>query len=94
MESTACGSEVEVGKDLDYLFTPKGIAIYGASDDVTKIGGRPLQFLLKYGYAGAIYPINRKAATVQGLPSFANASDLPTAPELVVIAVPPTAVPR
>jgi acetate---CoA ligase (ADP-forming) len=96
MLSTVTGAEfeLEVGQDLDYLFKPNGIAIYGASDDVTKIGGRPLQFLLKYGYAGAIYPINNKAATVQGLPSFANASELPSVPELVVIAVPPNSVPQ
>eukprot|EP01036_Dinobryon_divergens_P014310 gene14310-19325_t len=37
---------------MDALFKPRSIAIFGASDDVTKIGGRPLQFLLKYGYAG------------------------------------------
>lgn len=85
--------EHEVGVGLDFLFTPSSIAIYGASEDVTKIGGRPLQFLLKYGYAGAIYPINRKAATVQGIPAFTSASALPTAPELVVVAVPPSSVP-
>jgi len=83
---------MDVGDGLDALFTPRTIAIYGASDDVTKIGGRPLQFLLKYGYQGAIFPINRKAATVQGLPTYANAAALPEAPELVVVAVPPGSV--
>ena len=87
------GERPDAGAGLDFLFTPNGIAIYGASDDVTKIGGRPLQFLLKYGYAGAIYPINRKAATVQGLPAYTSAAELPAAPELVVIAVPPDSVP-
>jgi len=37
----------EVGRGLEALFQPRSIAIVGASDDVTKIGGRPLQFLLK-----------------------------------------------
>lgn len=83
---------MDVGDGLDALFAPSAIAIYGASDDVTKIGGRPLQFLLKYGYLGAIFPINRKAATVQGLPAYANAAALPEAPELVVVAVPPDSV--
>ncbi len=83
----------DLGFDLDYLFSPTGIAIYGASDDVTKIGGRPLQFLLKYGYKGAIYPINRKAATIQGLPAYPNVAATPEAPELAVIAVPPDSVP-
>lgn len=83
---------VEVGRGLDALFSPRSIAILGASDDVTKIGGRPLQFLRKYGYAGRIYPVNRKAGVVQTLQAHASVADLPEAPELAVIAVPPEGV--
>ena len=83
---------VEVGRGLDALFQPRSIAIFGASEDVTKIGGRPLQFLLKYGYRGAIYPINRKGGTVQSLQAYASVADLPEAPELAVMAVPPESV--
>jgi acyl-CoA synthetase (NDP forming) len=83
---------VEVGRGLDALFQPRSIAIFGASEDVTKIGGRPLQFLQKYGYRGAIYPINRKGGTVQSLQAYASVADLPEAPELAVMAVPPESV--
>lgn len=83
---------VEVGRGLDAFFQPRSIAIFGASDDVTKIGGRPLQFLRKYGYRGAIYPINRKGGTVQSLQAYASLADLPEAPELAVMAVPPESV--
>lgn len=84
----------EVGAGLEALFAPHAIAVIGASDDVTKIGGRPLQFLLKYGFAGGIYPVNRKGGTVQGLAAYAGVADLPEAPALAVIAVPPQAVPE
>lgn len=84
--------DVEVGRGLESLFKPRSIAIFGASDDVTKIGGRPLQFLQKYGYRGAIYPVNRKGGTVQSLPAYASVADLPQVPELAVMAVPPEAV--
>jgi acyl-CoA synthetase (NDP forming) len=83
---------VQVGRGLDALFQPRSIAIFGASEDVTKIGGRPLQFLQKYGYRGAIYPINRKGGTVQSLQAYASMADLPEAPELAVMAVPPESV--
>ncbi len=83
---------VEVGRGIDALFSPRSIAIFGASDDVTKIGGRPLQFLLKYGYAGGIYPINRKGGLVQSLPAYASVDDVPEVPELAVVAVPPAGV--
>ena len=85
------GPEVPVGQGLAALFQPRSIAIVGASDDVTKIGGRPVQFLLKYGFAGAIYPINRKGGTVQSLPAFATVADCPQVPDLAVVAVPPEA---
>ena len=85
-------SVVEVGRGMDALFEPRSIAIFGASDDVTKIGGRPLQFLQKYGYVGGIYPINRKAGLVQSLPAYANLDDVREVPELAVIAVPPAGV--
>ncbi|MNQ01199.1 succinyl-CoA synthetase subunit alpha [compost metagenome] len=83
---------VEVGRGMDALFEPRSIAIFGASDDVTKIGGRPLQFLQKYGYAGGIYPINRKAGLVQSLPAYATLDEVPEVPELAVVAVPPAGV--
>ncbi|MDP9895712.1 acyl-CoA synthetase (NDP forming) [Variovorax boronicumulans] len=83
---------VEVGRGMDALFKPRSIAIFGASDDVTKIGGRPLQFLQKYGYAGGIYPVNRKAGLVQSLPAYASLDDVPEVPELAVVAVPPAGV--
>ncbi len=87
-------TDLDVGRGLDALFGPRAIAVIGASDDVTKIGGRPLQFLQKYGYAGAVWPVNRKGGTVQSLPAFASVADLPGTPDLAVIAVPPDAVPR
>jgi acetate---CoA ligase (ADP-forming) len=85
---------IDVGRGLEALFKPRSIAIFGASDDVTKIGGRPVQFLQKYGFRGTIYPINRKAGTLQSLPAFASLADLPEVPDLAVVAVPPEGVPE
>ncbi|MBU4609399.1 acetate--CoA ligase family protein [Achromobacter sp. GG226] len=76
------------GTGLDAFFDAKGIAIVGASGDITKIGGRPVHLLKKYGYAGPIYPINPKADEVQGLTSYASVRDTPTAPDMAILAVP------
>jgi acyl-CoA synthetase (NDP forming) len=86
-------SEVQAapGKGLDALFEATSIAVVGASDDITKIGGRPVQLLRKYGYAGAIYPINPKAGTIQGLQAYASVLDTPCAPDLAILAVPAAA---
>lgn len=76
------------GAGLDAFFKADGVAVIGASDDITKIGGRPVQLLRKYGYAGAIYPINPKGGSIQGLPAYTSILDTPTAPELAILAVP------
>jgi len=76
------------GTGLDAFFKADGVAVIGASDDITKIGGRPVQLLRKYGYAGPIYPINPKGGTLQGLQAYASILDTPTAPELAILAVP------
>jgi acyl-CoA synthetase (NDP forming) len=66
---------------------PESIAVVGASDNPHKVGGRPLLYLQRYGYRGAIYPINPARASVQGLRSFATIEQTPRPPELAVIAV-------
>lgn len=70
------------------LFEPRSIAVYGASSDPTKIGGRPLDFLKSSGFDGPVYPINPKAAQIQGLPAFATVSAVPGPVDLAIVAVP------
>lgn len=78
---------MRAGEGLDALLQPRSIAIVGASQDPSKIGGRPLELLRKYGYAGTIYPVNPKAGEVQGLKAYASIADVPYAPDLAIIAV-------
>ena len=73
---------------LDALLRPRGIAIIGASDDPTRIGGRPLAYLKARGFAGRIMPVNPNRPTVQGLPAFADVAGLPEAPEAAIVAIP------
>nr|WP_230980341.1 acetate--CoA ligase family protein [Oryzicola mucosus] len=77
-----------MGRGLEAIFSPRSIAIVGASQDASKIGGRPLQLLQKYGYAGTIFPVNKSGGTVQSLPAFQSIEALPETPDLAVIAVP------
>ena len=62
---------------LDPLFRPRSIAIVGASEDVVKINGRLLKFLLDKGYAGGIFPVNPKYGTLAGLPCYPSVSAVP-----------------
>ncbi|MFN3687151.1 acetate--CoA ligase family protein [Salinarimonas sp.] len=73
---------------LASLVAPRSVAILGASDDPTRIGGRPIAYLREGGFRGAIYPVNPKRERVQGLPAFARLADLPEAPEAAIVALP------
>jgi acyl-CoA synthetase (NDP forming) len=66
---------------------PQSIAIVGASDNPHKVGGRPILYMKRYGFRGAIYPINPGRAEVQGLKAYKSIGEVPTAPDLAVIAV-------
>ncbi|HWK66869.1 MAG TPA: acetate--CoA ligase family protein [Rhizobiaceae bacterium] len=84
---------MRLGEGLEAIFEPRSIVIVGASQDPTKIGGRPVELLQKYGFAGNIYPVNPRASEVQGLKAFASVLEIPDAADLAVIAVPAEAAP-
>jgi acyl-CoA synthetase (NDP forming) len=73
---------------LSAVFRPRAIAVVGASDDPVKIGGRPLAFLLRHGYAGRVFPVNPARATVQGLPAFPSIGAIPEPVDLAIVVVP------
>jgi acyl-CoA synthetase (NDP forming) len=72
---------------MSCLFTPASVAIVGASADPTKLNGRPITYLRKNGYKGRIFPINPRYSTIGDLPCYADASDLPEAPDLGLVLV-------
>ncbi|HZG31059.1 MAG TPA: acetate--CoA ligase family protein [Ensifer sp.] len=73
---------------LDKLINPRSVAVVGASDDPVRISGRPLAYLKKHGFAGAIYPINPNREVVQGVKAYPSLMDLPEAPDAAIIAIP------
>jgi acyl-CoA synthetase (NDP forming) len=70
------------------MLRPRSIAVLGASNDPTRIGGRPISYMLSQKYAGAILPVNPNRAEVQGLPAYASVADLPSVPDAAIVAVP------
>jgi acyl-CoA synthetase (NDP forming) len=65
----------------------------GASREPDRIGGRILARLLEH-YAGEIFPVNNKFASVQGRRAWTSVSELPEPVDLAVISTPgPAALP-
>ncbi len=70
------------------MFFPKSIAIVGASDDPTKVGGRPLKYLVDAGFEGSLVPVNSRRRVVQGVEAVASVLDLPQNLDLGLICLP------
>ena len=80
---------------LAALFEPESIAVVGASEDATRMGGGLiLRFLELHGYGGTIYPVNPKYEAVNGLQCFPSLADIPDPIDLAVLSVPATVVRR
>jgi len=77
---------------LDCMFAPSSIAVIGASSDPARIGGRPIAYMLRAGFPGALYPINPERSEVQGLRSYRSIDEVPGPVDLAVIAVKADAV--
>ena len=80
--------ENKIRTNLSALFNPKSIAIVGASSNPKKLGGRPLDYMKRFGYPGKIFPINPKSEQVQGLDCYAKIADVPEDIDLSLVIVP------
>lgn len=72
-------------KDLDPLFSPRAVAVVGASQDLNSVGGQPVAHLKNHGYQGRIYPVNPKYPEIGGYKTYASVRDLPERPDLALI---------
>jgi len=71
------------------LISPESIVVVGASNNITKPGGKLLYNIRTGTYKGALYSVNPKEDEIQGLPSYREIRDLPPT-ELAFLAVPAT----
>ncbi|MGH8618438.1 MAG: acetate--CoA ligase family protein [Burkholderiales bacterium] len=76
------------------LFNPRGIAIVGASGDITRFGGQTVHALNQFGFAGGVYPVNPKYPEIDGRRAYASVSAIDGPCDLAVIALPAAHVAR
>ncbi len=77
---------------LRALFRPRSIAIVGASNDPSRIGGRIVAGNIEGGFAGEIFPVNPQRDIVQGLRCYPSVAAIGQAPDLAIVAVPAAGV--
>jgi acyl-CoA synthetase (NDP forming) len=69
----------------DALFRPRSVAIVGASANPGKTTGRPLDYLIRSGWPGTVYPVNPTRPEVLGRTSYRSVRDLPVVPDHVYV---------
>ncbi|MCD4753836.1 MAG: acetate--CoA ligase family protein [Anaerolineaceae bacterium] len=73
---------------IDLFFTPKSVAIIGASSNPNKLSFGILKNLTSYGYQGKVYPINPKAKEILNLTCYPSILAVPETVDLAVIVLP------
>jgi acetyl-CoA synthetase (ADP-forming) len=68
----------------------RSVAVFGASDNRDKFGGRIMYFLTKHRFRGRIVPINPRRSEVFGHPAHATIGQSPYKVDVTILAVPPS----
>ena len=74
--------------DVDQLFSPGAVAVFGASDNADSVGGQVYRNLLAGTFKGHTYAVNPKYEEVAGLPCYKDLSALDKHIDLALIAAP------
>jgi acetate---CoA ligase (ADP-forming) len=83
---------VAVTASLRPFFTPRSVAVVGASRRRGSIGGELFRNVLAADFEGAAYPVNRTGEPVAGVRAVTSIGELPEVPDLAVICVPASQV--
>ncbi|MCY3882132.1 MAG: CoA-binding protein [Chloroflexi bacterium] len=81
------------GQDLDRLFSPRAVAVVGASTNVDSPGHDYVRALREFGFEGEVYPINPRADEVAGYRAYPSLGEVPGDVDLVICCIPATGVP-
>jgi acetyl coenzyme A synthetase (ADP forming)-like protein len=88
VEAVDLRDHVAVVASLHAFFRPRTVAVIGASARRGTIGGELFRNVLAGEFAGAAYPVNRKAEPVGGVRAFATIDEIPDEVDLAVICLP------
>ncbi len=80
-------------RPLTALFNPASIAVVGASDDLSSVGGRVFHNLTQGTFQGLVVPVNPHHRKIATLPCLAGLTELAAPVDLAVIATPAATVP-
>ena len=80
-------------RPLDVIFSPKTLAVIGATDRLNSVGRTLLWNLISNPFGGTVFPVNPKRDNVLGIKAYKDITAIPEAIDLAIIATPAPTVP-
>ena len=78
---------------LDVFFSPKTVAVIGATENPGSVGRTLLWNLVTHPFGGTVYPVNPKRPSVLGIKAYKSISEIPEDIDLAVVVTPPPSIP-
>jgi acetyl coenzyme A synthetase (ADP forming)-like protein len=78
---------------LEAFFSPRGVAVVGASQNPTKLGYGTARNLVVSGYSGALHFVNPRGGRLFDQPIYPNLASVPDPVDLAIIMIPAVSVP-
>jgi acyl-CoA synthetase (NDP forming)/RimJ/RimL family protein N-acetyltransferase len=79
-------------RSIQRLLSPGSVAVVGASRSRGTVGYALVRNLVLSGFTGPVYPVNREARAIAGVPAYPTVTDIPGEVDVAVVAVPGEAV--
>ncbi len=79
---------------LDRLLSPRSLAVVGASPHAGSVGRHVIANIVSAGFSGPIHVVNPHYGEIEGLATVKSLAAITEAPDVVIIAAPPAAVPE
>lgn len=78
---------------LDVIFSPKSVAVIGATETANSVGRTLLWNLVSTPFGGTVFPVNPKRSSVRGIKAYPTIKDVPEKVDLAVVVTPAPTVP-
>src|SRR5712692_956855 len=80
-------------RPLDVFFSPRTVAIIGATETPGSVGRTIVRNLISNPFGGTVFPVNPKRPNVLGIKAYKNISEVPEKVDLAVVVTPAPTVP-
>ncbi len=81
------------GNPLDAIFTPKSVAVVGATERAGSVGRTILWNLISTPFGGTVYPVNPSRPSILGIKAYPSVKAIPEPVDLAVIVTPAATIP-